>query len=159
MNAQELHEQRVLAGIIPWDRRKAIGRIEDADSFTFRLMREESGWRAEAVGEGTGFLTEGARSVEGRTPDEALSAMAKNLLMERGPKVVSKSRTKTARYIQSAMESLQQAVRATGHRKMEAKHPIGRALRVALTACKEAHDQCYDAGEAYDAEEPDETEE
>jgi|WetSurMetagenome_2_1015567.scaffolds.fasta_scaffold07491_6 hypothetical protein len=153
MNERELHEQRVLAGIERWDRRTALGRIEDASSFMVSLSRAGEGWRAEVVDAGAGFLTEDHRSAEGDTPDEALIALSAHLLTERKSRVVSKSKTKTAGYIQTAMESLGRAMRATGHRKMEAKHPIAKALNRALEACKEAHDQCHVAGEAYETEE------
>jgi hypothetical protein len=153
MNERELREQRVLAGIETWDRRTALGYIEDAESFLVSLARAGEGWKAEVVGSGTGFLTESNRVAEGETPEEALTVLSEHLLIERKTKVVSKSKTKTAGYIQAAMESLGRAMRATGHRKMEAKHPIAKALRRALEACHEAHDQCHVAGEAYESEE------
>jgi hypothetical protein len=153
MKPSELHEQRVLAGIATWDRRTALGRMEDAESFVVQINKSGEGWKAEVTGSGAGYLSESHRIGQGATPEEALTELTEHLLVERKVRTVPKSKTKTAGYISDAITSLNRAVRATGHRKMEAKHPISKSLGRALEACKEAHDQCYVAGEAYDSEE------
>lgn len=64
-------------------------------------------------------------------------------------------KTKTAGYLADAMNSLQRAKRASGHRKLKkGNRALAKALAQAHEACKRAKELCYQAGETYEVTEP-----
>ena len=64
-------------------------------------------------------------------------------------------KTKTAGYLADAMNSLQKAKRASGHRKLKkGTKALASALARAHEACKRAKELCYQAGETYEVAEP-----
>jgi len=73
-------------------------------------------------------------------------------LSEGKSRTISKTRSKTAGYIQQAMERLNRAQRASRHRKLRMEHPMYSSLQQAVEACQRAYEACYRAGEAYDGE-------
>jgi hypothetical protein len=62
------------------------------------------------------------------------------------------SRSKTAGYIQQALEMLDKAKKASRHRKLVKESPMYSALQRAQEACTRAHEACYEAGETVDVD-------
>lgn len=63
-------------------------------------------------------------------------------------------KTRTAGYVAAAMDSLKQATRAAGHRKLKkGNRALHTALARAHEACQRAQEQCYQYGETYEVEE------